>query len=118
MLEASFFPALSGPTQTFIRTAYGLLMLATLGQALPQARRFFLSERWGGYAQRGSSVDWRPVVVVIAWIGLRQAGVRRTSAVEGALRGSCDRSIGRTPPPGERAASSGSRKSLRSGKLT
>ena len=27
-------------------------MLATLAQALPEARRFFLSERWGGYASR------------------------------------------------------------------
>ena len=49
--------------------------------------------------------------------GSGQAGVRRTSAVVGALRGACARSIGRTPPPGERAASSGRKKSLRSGKL-
>src|SRR5204863_7084768 len=34
-------------------------------------------------------------------------GARRTSAVDGALRGACVRSIGRTPAPGERAASSG-----------
>ena len=38
--------------------------------------------------------------------GSAQAGVRRTSAVDGALDGMWVRSIGRTPPPGERAASS------------
>ena len=46
-----------------------------------------------------------------------QPPVRRTSAVDGALAGLWVRSIGRTPPPGERAASSGRKKSLRSGKL-
>ena len=81
MLEASFFPVLSGSTQTFIRAAYGLLMLATLGQALPQARRFFLSERWGGYAERGSFVDWlqNPVVLPLvlgAWLA---AGIALTA---------------------------------------
>ena len=44
-------------TQAFIRAAYGVLMLATLVQALPHARRFFVSERWGGYAERGHSVS-------------------------------------------------------------
>ena len=42
---------------------------------------------------------------------------RRTVAVVGALRGVWVCSIGRTPPPGDRAASSGRKKSLRSGKL-
>ena len=58
MLDGSVFPHLSLSTQSFIRTAYGLLMVATLIQALPQARRFFVSERWGGYAQQGRGVDW------------------------------------------------------------
>ena len=81
MLEASFFPALSGPTQTFIRTAYGLLMLATLGQALPQARRFFLSERFGGYAERGPSVDWlqNPVVMPLVLGGWFAAAIALTA---------------------------------------
>ena len=38
--------------------------------------------------------------------GSGQAGVRRTSAVAGTFDGDSVRSIGRTPPPGERAASS------------
>ncbi len=32
-------------------------MTATLLQALPEARRFFLSERWGGYAKSQTDVD-------------------------------------------------------------
>ena len=49
-------PALSLPAQGFIRLAYGVLLLATLLWALPHGRRFFLSERWGGYAE---SAAWR-----------------------------------------------------------
>ncbi len=33
-----------------LRSVYGVLLLLTLLHALPQARRFFLSERFGGYA--------------------------------------------------------------------
>jgi hypothetical protein len=58
MLDGSVLPQLSASTQAFIRAACGLLMIATLVQSLPQARRFFLSERWGGYAERGPGVDW------------------------------------------------------------
>ena len=45
-----------------------MLMLATLLQALPEARRFFLSERWGGYAKSSRDVDavQNPVVVPAA----------------------------------------------------
>ena len=50
--------------------------------------------RWGGAGRRSCGSP-------------AQAGDRRTSAVAGALRGVWVRSIGRTPPPGERAASSG-----------
>ena len=50
-------------------------------------------------------------------LGRAHAPPRRTSAVVGTLLGAWVRSIGRTPPPGERAASSGRKKSLRSGKL-
>ena len=81
MLEASLFPALSGSTQAFIRTAYGLLMIATLVQALPQARRFFLSERWGGYAERGPFVDWlqNPVVLPLVLGGWLAAAIALTA---------------------------------------
>ena len=74
MLESSFFPQLSPTTQAFITTAYGALMLATLVQALPEARRFFMSERWGGDAQSGRDVDalQNPLalpIVMAVWMG-------------------------------------------------
>jgi len=50
-------PDLGIATQALVRVAYGVLMMATLLQALPEARRFFLSERWGGYAKSQSDVD-------------------------------------------------------------
>jgi hypothetical protein len=40
-----------------VRGAYGVLLLLTLAAALPQARRYFQSERWGGYAQSSAWVD-------------------------------------------------------------
>jgi hypothetical protein len=57
MFDSSFLPQLSASTQAFIRSAYGVLMLATLAQALPEARRFFVSDRWGGYAQSSPAID-------------------------------------------------------------
>jgi hypothetical protein len=54
-----FLPTpLSPGTQSLIRIAYGLLMLGTLLWALPQWRRFFMSERWGGYAESSRGVDF------------------------------------------------------------
>jgi hypothetical protein len=52
-------PELSAQAQAFVRAAYGVLLLATLLWALPHGRRFFVSERWGGYAQ---SDRWRDVL--------------------------------------------------------
>jgi hypothetical protein len=46
-----FLPQLSLEMQSVVRVAYGALLLGTLVLALPQARRFFMSERWGGYAK-------------------------------------------------------------------
>lgn len=67
-------PDLSAQAQMFIRTAYALMLLATLVWALPHGRRFFLSERFGGYAE---SNRWRDIVhsaaaypfVIAVWIG-------------------------------------------------
>jgi hypothetical protein len=53
----SFWPTLSPDTQAFIRVAYGALMLGTLLWALPNWRRFFVSERWGGYAESSREID-------------------------------------------------------------
>jgi hypothetical protein len=73
MPDASFLPTLSPTTQTFIRIAYGVLMLATLAQALPEARRFFLTERWGGYTRstRWTDAIQNPigaVLLIALWI--------------------------------------------------
>jgi hypothetical protein len=57
MLYEFFHPDLSLGTQAFMRAAYGVLMVLTLVQAMPEARRFFLSERWGGYAKSTTAVD-------------------------------------------------------------
>ena len=51
------FPTLDPGVQTTIRVAYGVLQALTLGAALPHARRYFLSERWGGYAQSRPAID-------------------------------------------------------------
>jgi hypothetical protein len=60
-------PDLSPHLQAFVRTAYGCLLLLTLAWALPHWRRFFLSERWGGYAESKRSVDLvqNPIVMPI-----------------------------------------------------
>lgn len=50
-------PDLSIHLQTVIRVGYGCLLLATLLWALPHWRRFFISERWGGWAESRRSVD-------------------------------------------------------------
>lgn len=67
------FPTLSPDIQAFVRAAYGVLMLLTLGAALPHARRYFRSEKWGGYAQSSPAVDaiQNPIVgsvLLACWI--------------------------------------------------
>ena len=66
------FPDLSVGTQAFIRVAYGVLMLGTLLWALPQWRRFFVSERWGGYAESSREIDliqnpFGAVLIAVVW---------------------------------------------------
>jgi len=55
--EPFFYPSLSAVVLDVIRVAYGVLLLATLAAALPHARRYFLSERWGGYGESRPAVD-------------------------------------------------------------
>ncbi|HKB13960.1 MAG TPA: hypothetical protein VKD69_25020, partial [Vicinamibacterales bacterium] len=50
-------PELSAQAQAFVRIAYGLLLFATLLWALPSGRRFFVSERWRGYAESAPALD-------------------------------------------------------------
>jgi hypothetical protein len=59
--------------QELIRTAYGVLMLLTLVAALPHARRYFMSEKWGGYARSSALSDalQNPLaiaVILAAWM--------------------------------------------------
>jgi hypothetical protein len=56
-LSPHLWPQLAPPTQAFVRFAYGACMLGTLVLAVPHARRYFVSERWGGYAASSRDVD-------------------------------------------------------------
>lgn len=51
------FPQLSLNAQSFFRVVYGILLLGHLILLLPHGRRFFMSERWKGYAQSSWDVD-------------------------------------------------------------
>jgi hypothetical protein len=53
----ALYPQLSAEAQAFLRIAYGVLLLAHLVLLLPHSRRFFMSERWKGYAQSSWDVD-------------------------------------------------------------
>ena len=73
-----FFPSLSLEVQALVRAGYGVLMLLTLGAALPHARRYFFGERWGGYTEssRLANVVQNPVTAVMLvaiWIGAAAA---------------------------------------------
>lgn len=65
-------PELSLSVQMFMRVVYGMLLCGMLLLAIPNWRRFFLSERWGGYAQSLREVEFiqNPVVfplVMAVW---------------------------------------------------
>jgi hypothetical protein len=71
--EGLFPTPLNTSTQVFIRVAYGVLMLGTLLWALPHWRRFFVSERWGGYAESSREIDFiqNPIVttlIAVVWL--------------------------------------------------
>lgn len=74
MLAHAFpFPELSPQLQALVRTGYGLLLLVMLADLCRHGRRFFLSERWGGYGQSSWSVDslQNPLaypLVMVAWL--------------------------------------------------
>ena len=67
-------PELSLHAQVFIRAAYGVLLCGSLMLAFPHWRRFFLSERWGGYGQSLREVELvqnpvsAPLVLAVWWI--------------------------------------------------
>lgn len=71
-------PEISFRLQAFIRVAYGCLVLLTLAWAIPHWRRFFLSERWGGWAESRPRINLthNPVVaplMLLAWAGAATA---------------------------------------------
>lgn len=61
-------PELSLTAQAFIRAAYGVLLLGTVVMAARHGRRFFLSERWGGYAKSSPDVDWIQNPTAYPWV--------------------------------------------------
>jgi uncharacterized membrane protein YphA (DoxX/SURF4 family) len=57
VIDAFLHPTLSPAVQATLRITYGVLLLLTLGVTLPQARRFFVSDRWAGYARSDRITD-------------------------------------------------------------
>lgn len=64
-------PDLSYHLQAFIRSAYGALLLLMLVAALPHARRYFFSEKHGGYTQSGAFANalQHPIVASV-WLAM------------------------------------------------
>jgi hypothetical protein len=67
-------PQLSLETQAIIRISYGILMLCVLLMALPHWKRFFVSDRFAGYAKSSPLVDitHHPVssfCIGVVWFG-------------------------------------------------
>lgn len=84
------FPELSPAVQAVVRSGYGLLVLATLAGVWQHRRRFFLSERWGGYGQSSWRVDavQNPVVfplVMLVWFACGAALVAGYATLPAAL---------------------------------
>jgi hypothetical protein len=74
LVSTHWWPQLSLETQSFFSFAYGVSMLGVLLLSLPNARRFFVSERWGGYAKSSRVVDayQNPIVMPViyaVWAG-------------------------------------------------
>jgi hypothetical protein len=70
--SAGLFPQLSFEAQALFRISYGLLLCGHLVLILPHSRRFFMSERWRGYAKSSWDVDalQNPIVhplVITLW---------------------------------------------------
>ena len=57
MVSDYWLPSISQAALDFLRCAYGLLLLGTLLATISQGKRFFLSERWGGYGESCALID-------------------------------------------------------------
>jgi hypothetical protein len=71
-MMSAVYPTLGPELQALVRVAYGMLLLLTLGTAVPHARRYFLGERWGGYSQSSPLVDalqnpYVGALLLVAW---------------------------------------------------
>jgi hypothetical protein len=89
-MNAFLHPSLSPEMQAALRIGYGILLTLTLAQAIPQARRFFLSERWGGYAKSEPRVDvvqnpYVLPVLLVLWLSCALALVAGRLTVPAAL---------------------------------
>src|SRR5579885_1459998 len=72
--DGFFNPQLSYSVQAIFRCAYGILLLGFLCMAIPHWRRFFISERWGGYAKSSPLTDVLQSPVGSVALGLTWAG--------------------------------------------
>ncbi len=68
-----WMPEISPSAQILLRAGYGVVLLGFLLMTLPHGRRFFMSERWGGYTQSSALVDavQNPVVyplLMASWL--------------------------------------------------
>lgn len=79
-------PQLSLETQTFFRVSYAALLLFWLVTMLPQWRRYFLSDRFGGYAQSSRFVDLThnpisAIVLAAVWFASAEMLIAGTACV-------------------------------------
>lgn len=84
--EPLLYPSLNAEVIAFMRVGLGVLMLLTLARAIPLARWYFMSERWGGYGERGWRVDliqnpYVLPVVYAAWLAANVALVAGRATV-------------------------------------
>lgn len=67
----TLYPQLTPEAQVLFRIVYGLLLVGHLTLILPHGRRYFISERWKGYAKSSWDVDFiqnpfsYPVVITV-----------------------------------------------------
>jgi hypothetical protein len=85
-----FWPTIDDGTATLLCRLYGLLLAGTLLWALPHWRRFFVSERWGGYLESSPAIDrlHHPIAARIGlavWLGCAALLVSGRCTVTAAL---------------------------------
>lgn len=89
-MDSWLHPHLSTATVSAIRSAYGILLGLFLLHTVPHARRFFVSDRWRGYAKSSPAVDaiQNPIAVWIlqgVWFAVAAALILGKEALGSAL---------------------------------